>query len=164
MKAKRNIWAFFIISILGTIGHFLYELSGKIAVIGLFFPVNESTWEHLKLLFYPALIFFTAEYFLLQNKPKNYVCSSVSSIFVGMISIIILFYTYQGFVGKNIDFLNITIYYFSVIITLFTQRILIKNSKANPNKIFCLIPIIIMAVLFAVFTFNPPSLGIFAIP
>lgn len=164
MKAKRNIWAFFIISILGTIGHFLYELSGKIAAVGLFFPVNESTWEHLKLLFYPALIFFTAEYFLLQNKPKNYICSSVISIFIGIISIIVLFYTYQGVIGKNIDFLNIAIYYISVIITLITQRILLKNSKVNPNIIFCLIPIILMAVMFAVFTFNPPSLGIFRVP
>ncbi len=164
MKAKRNIWAFFIISILGTIGHFLYELSGKIAVIGMFFPVNESTWEHLKLLFYPALIFFTVEYFLLQNKPKNYICSSVISIFVGLASIILLFYTYKGVIGKNIDFLNIAIYYLSVIITLFTQRILLKNLKANPNIFICLFPIVLMAILFAVFSFNPPSLGIFAIP
>ena len=164
MKTKRNIRAFFIISILGTIGHFIYELSGEIALLGLFFPVNESTWEHLKLLFYPALTYFLAEYFLIQNKPKNYICSSVISIFTGILFIIVLFYTYQGIIGKNIDFLNIAIYYVSVIITLLTQRILLKNSKANPNKILCLIPIIIMAVLFAIFSFNPPSLGIFAIP
>ena len=51
MTLKRNLIAFLVISILGTIGHFLFEWTGENAIVGLFFPVNESTWEHLKLLF-----------------------------------------------------------------------------------------------------------------
>ena len=161
---KRNITAFLVVSLLGTVGHFVYEISGKNTFIGLFFPVNESTWEHLKLLFYPALIYFGAEYILNYNNNKNYISASVISIFIGITSIIVLFYTYQGVIGKNIDFINITIYYLSVIITLFSQNILIKNYKSHFGLILTLIPIILTAILFAVFSIKAPSLGIFAIP
>ncbi|MDD7025196.1 MAG: DUF6512 family protein, partial [Oscillospiraceae bacterium] len=42
--------------ITGTISHFVYEWSQNNFILGLFFPVNESTWEHMKLLFFPMLI------------------------------------------------------------------------------------------------------------
>ena len=164
MNFKRNITAFLIISILGTLGHFLYELTGKKTGIGFFFPVNESTWEHLKLLFYPALVYFGAEYLLNYKENKNYISASVISIFIGIISIIVLFYTYQGVIGRNIDVINISIYYISVIITLVSQYILFKNHKCNCNPNLFLIPVILTVILFAVFSFAPPKLGIFAAP
>ena len=40
---------------LGTLNHFLYFLSGQSPIIALFCPVNESVWEHLKLLYFPFL-------------------------------------------------------------------------------------------------------------
>lgn len=42
--------------ILGTLLHFTYEWSGNNAFVGAFSSINESTWEHLKLAFYPMLI------------------------------------------------------------------------------------------------------------
>ena len=164
MNFKRNITAFIIISILGTLGHFLYELSGKKMGVGLLFPVNESTWEHLKLLFYPALVYFGGEYLLKYKNNKTYISASVISIFVGIISIVVLFYTYQGVIGKNIDFINISIYYISVIITLVSQYIIFKNYRCSCNPNLFLIPIVVTIILFAVFSFNPPKLGIFAPP
>ena len=38
---------------LGTLNHFLYFLSGQSPIVALFCPVNESVWEHLKLLYFP---------------------------------------------------------------------------------------------------------------
>ena len=43
--------------IAGTLAHFLYDWSGKNFVIGFFTPINESIWEHIKLLFFPMLIY-----------------------------------------------------------------------------------------------------------
>ena len=40
----------------GTLFHFIYEWSGFHPLAGLFAPVNESTWEHLKMLFFPVLL------------------------------------------------------------------------------------------------------------
>ena len=38
--------------LLGFLNHFLYQLSGGAAFIALICPINESVWEHLKLLFF----------------------------------------------------------------------------------------------------------------
>ena len=50
MSLKTNLFRFIFISVLGVLLHFTYEWSGDNAVVGLFSAVNESTWEHLKLL------------------------------------------------------------------------------------------------------------------
>ena len=71
MSLKKNIIAFVIIGALGTLGHFLYEWSGDNRLVGYFFSVNESTWEHLKLLFFPTVIYSVFEYFLIKEKPEK---------------------------------------------------------------------------------------------
>ena len=71
MTLKKNILSFLIIGFLGTIGHFLYEWTGDNRIVGYFFSTNESTWEHLKLLFFPTLIYSILEYLLIKEKPVN---------------------------------------------------------------------------------------------
>ena len=166
MSAKRNVIAFFIISIIGTLSHFVYEWTGKPYLIGLFFPVNESTWEHLKLLFFPSLIYFAVVYFTLKEKPKNYISATAISIIAGMVSIVVMFYTYQGVLGKNIDFLNILIYFLGVIVTVYImQRILKTQSYSSGTaNVISLFFLLLTAILFVSFSFNPPSLGIFLPP
>ena len=166
MSAKRNVIAFFIISIIGTLSHFVYEWTGKPYLIGLFFPVNESTWEHLKLLFFPSLIYFAVVYFTLKEKPKNYISATAISIIAGMVSIVVMFYTYQGVLGINIDFLNILIYFLGVIMTVYImQRILKTQSYSSGTaNVISLFFLLLTAILFVSFSFNPPSLGIFLPP
>ena len=55
----KKIRSYYIIGYLftaaaGTLFHFVYDWTGQGAVAALFFPVNESTWEHMKLVFFPA--------------------------------------------------------------------------------------------------------------
>ena len=50
---KTELVSFVIASALGVLFHFMYEWTGENAIAGLFFPINESTWEHLKLIFFP---------------------------------------------------------------------------------------------------------------
>ena len=166
MSAKRNVIGFFIISIIGTLSHFVYEWTGKPYLIGLFFPVNESTWEHLKLLFFPSLIYFAVVYFTLKEKPKNYISATAISIIAGMLSIVVMFYTYQGVLGRNIDFLNILIYFLGVIMTVYImQRILKTQSYSSGTaNVISLFFLLLTAILFVSFSFNPPSLGIFLPP
>ena len=53
--------------ILGTIGHFLYEWSNRNFIVSLFSSVNESTWEHLKILFFSMLITTIIGYFYYKD-------------------------------------------------------------------------------------------------
>lgn len=166
MSAKRNVIAFFIISIIGTLSHFVYEWTGKPYLIGLFFPVNESTWEHLKLLFFPSLIYFAVMYFTLKEKPANYASATAVSLFAGMVSIVVMFYTYQGVLGRNIDFLNILTYFLGVIVTIYLMQRILKTQSFSSGiaNIISLFFLPLTAILFIFFSFNPPSLGIFLPP
>lgn len=166
VKLKYNIIAFLFIGIFGALGHFFYEWSGQNTIVGYFFPINESTCEHLKLLFFPTIIFSIVEYSFVKQEIKNYTSSITISVFVGMLSIVMIFYTYQGVIGKNIDFINILIFYIAIIIMLVTKNKIIESEKfagQNSNLISILICFIITLV-FIFLTYNPPALGIFETP
>lgn len=65
MKPSIPRWqlvGFLFTGILGTFLHFLFDITGQAMVAGLFSAVNESIWEHMKLLFYPMLLFVVMEY------------------------------------------------------------------------------------------------------
>ena len=61
---KKIIIIACIVSILlGVFLHFAYDISGQNAIVGIFAPVNESVWEHLKLILIPFTLFSIAFYF-----------------------------------------------------------------------------------------------------
>ncbi len=60
------------IVIIGTILRFAFELSGNQPVIGVFSAVNESVWEHLKLGFWPALVWALIEYGSAKKRTNNF--------------------------------------------------------------------------------------------
>ena len=64
-KDKHSILA---VILLGSLSHFLYELSGGAAIFALFCPINESVWEHLKLLFFPFLFITAIQWY--RQKPS----------------------------------------------------------------------------------------------
>ncbi len=93
---KEKIFTIFAITfsiVLGSLLHFTYERSNNNTIVGLFSAVNESVWEHLKLVFYPMLFASCLRLFLLKSN-KNYLESTAIGIITSMGLIIILFYTY----------------------------------------------------------------------
>ncbi len=166
MSLKKNIIAFFVIGFLGTIGHFLYEWTNDNKFVGYFFSTNESTWEHLKLLFFPTVFYSVFEFFTAKEKPQNYIAAVVVSVICGMLTIVTLFYTVSGVLGYNVDFINIAIYYIGIIAMLIKKTKLLKTPKFSGNKahwVFSGLGIII-AIAFIFWSYNPPSLGIFTPP
>ncbi len=166
MKTRYNILAFIFIGILGALSHFVYELSGNNKLIGYLFATNESTWEHLKLLFFPTIIYSAIEYFFVRREIKNYIPAVVISVIIGMLSIIVLFYTYRGVIGKNIDIVNILIYYLGLIISLIIKNKIIDSEilASKSASILFLTIYLIIALLFFRFTYSPPTLAIFKPP
>lgn len=165
MKLKNFILGFFIIGSLGTLGHFLYNLSGENTFIGYFAPISESIWEHLKILFFPTLIFSALEYFLIKEKPNNYPFSVAASLIMGLISIVTIFYTYSGVLGFKVEWFNIAIYYISLLIMLFFKAVFlsleIRNRAVN---LLSLIWFFVMSLMFIIWTYNPLDFGIFQKP
>ncbi len=166
MSFKKNITAFIFISILGSLGHFFYEWSGDNTVVGLFFSINESVWEHLKLLFFPTLIYSIGEYIFSKEKPKNYLPSVAIGLYYGMFAIVAIYYLANGILGYDVEFINVGSYYIAVIIAILKKNRVISSGKyySKTANIFFAVLLSVMAILFFIFGFNPPSLGIFTPP
>ena len=160
---KFHIISFIFVSIVGIILHFLYDWSGGNLFVGLFSAVNESIWEHLKLIFYSMLVSSIIGYFTLGKNIENYCCSRAKGILSAIIFVIIFFYTYTGVLGKMIDAINILSFFIAVVIGEYiSYRNIIKENSCNKNITFYIIVTLIF--LFTAFTFSPPKIGIFKDP
>ena len=167
MKRAIGLWQFFGFSVTafgGTVLHFLYDWLGAPAWIAPFSGVNESTWEHMKLLFWPMLLFAIVQSFFFKNR-ENFWCVKLRGIIAGITSIPILFYTYNGVIGKSPDWINIAIFFVCAAITYIYETRLFNKETVNcksPKGAFS--ALCIVALLFVVFTFATPEIGIFKDP
>lgn len=111
--------------ILGTILHFTYDWSNQNAIVGAFSAINESTWEHLKLLFFPMLITTIIGYFYLKPKEeyKNFLCAKTIGILVALVFVVIFFYTYTGVIGTNFAILDIGSFFVGVFLGEYTALV-----------------------------------------
>ena len=98
-----QIWGFAITSLMGTILHYLYDWLGKSIWIAPFSGVNESTWEHMKLLFWPMFIYAIIQSFFFKNR-EDFWCIKLRGILLGLGLIPIIFYTYNGMVTYQVFF------------------------------------------------------------
>lgn len=150
--------------ITGTFSHFLYNWTGNNYIVGLFTPVNESIWEHMKLLFFPALIY---SFFIVVKFHKIYPCITSSlcfGILIGTLFIPIFYYAYTSILGKNLFILDIGIFILSVILTFWLSYRLTLSCKLKPYTfLFCCL-IGILFICFILFTTTPPVLQIFKDP
>lgn len=164
MTLKTNFYRFLFISILGTLLHFTYEWSHNNAVVGLFSAVNESAWEHLKLLFFPMFFLTLIElFFFRQTLPQNFLKARATGIFLGMTLIIGVFYILLGVIGKSIDFLNIVLYFVAVFFALWVEN---KQYKTFPEETLkassmAFSILLIFTLFFFIFTFWSPDIGLF---
>ena len=167
MKRSIGLWqlmGFALTSLGGVILHFLYEWLGEAAWIAPFSGVNESTWEHMKLLFLPMFILAIVQSFFFKDR-NEFWCVKLKGILLGVILIPVLFYTYNGAIGQSPDWLNIAIFFICAAIAYIYEtrqfnggRVICRNPK------FAIILLCFIAVLFAVLSFNPPKIGIFKDP
>ena len=95
---RWELIGFLFVLVFGSILHFVYGWSGKNPSVALIAPINESTWEHLKLLLVPGLLYGIVEYFAIGRKIGGFVFTKFVAMLLGLLAIVILFYTYTGIV------------------------------------------------------------------
>ena len=168
---KKKIIRFQIFSviftwILGTILHFLYEWSGDNKIIASFSAVNESTWEHLKLVFFPMLITTIVGFLVIGKDNKKFWCAKTIGIILAMSFIIVFFYTYTGIIGTNFAILDIGSFFVAVILGEYVAYKIMTNDeyKLKCNKRIAVIGLICILSCFIIFTYLPPHIGLFKDP
>lgn len=164
-KLKRyTIIGFFLVSIAGSLLHFVYEWSGNQRWIGYFSPVNESVWEHMKLCFFPMCLF---SFFTSRKQKEEYPCISSAlpaGILLSTYLIPVIFYTYSGILGKNYTFLDISTFILCVLFGFLTIYRVTLSCKLAPFSFFLKFLVFFTAVCFFLFTYYPPNIGIFLEP
>ncbi|MBR6739686.1 MAG: hypothetical protein IKM04_01255 [Clostridia bacterium] len=167
MKLSMDLWqwlGFGVTTFGGTILHFLYDWLGNAVWIAPFSGVNESTWEHMKLLFWPMFIFATVQSFFFKDR-KEFWTVKLRGILLGITLIPVIFYVYNGVIGRSPDWLNIAIFFISAAAAYLYETRLFKSDSFRPRSPrVAFVALCIIALLFVVFTFATPKLRIFMDP
>ena len=157
-----QIAGFVFVSVTGSLLHFVFHLSGKNRLVGVFSPVNESTWEHLKMLFFPVLLYSCFEYLSFGRYSGNFIPAASVGILIGLLSIVAIFYTYTGIVGRNFLAADILTFILGVAADFaFVWRAVLYQT---PLPGLAVVAIPVLAACFVVFTFYPPRIGLFHDP
>ena len=150
-----------IISILGIIilcfiFHFIYEWFPN-KLFALFFPVNESIWEHMKILFSSICFYGIIDYIVLsKNKIKfnNFVFNIFITGIISIILYLIIFLPIYNIIGENM-FFSISLMIIVIIISQIISYFVLKSKPIKYIDIISFILIIITYIIFGYLTYNP---------
>ena len=159
-KPYRIIGIVFVL-ILGTLSHFFYQWSGNQFIVGLFSPVNESVWEHMKLIFFPMLLYLFIIIPFLRPDSCSLLPGYFTGMLVGTLLIPILFYAYTSVLGYNLPVFDITIFIFSTVLAFFIAFHSDMSCKVQKSGLLPVIIVLILVICFMVFSYQPPDLMIF---
>lgn len=165
MLEKKRILKYEIIStifiiLLGALLHFTFKWSSSNPIIGTFSAVNESVWEHLKILFFPMLITTLVGQLYLKKYKPNYLAIKTQGILLALAFIVIFFYTYSGIIGNHYPLVDIISFVIAVLIEeIYTYKKLKTSTIKNNN--LAIITLTLLSISFIIFTFYTPQLGIF---
>lgn len=163
--AYWQVAGFLFTSIFGTFLHFLFDLSGQSIAAALFSAVNESIWEHMKLLYYPMFLFALIESCFWGKKYKHFWCVKLVGILLGLVLIPVIYYTYTGILGTSADWFNIAIFFISAGATFWVENLLFQREypcRLHPRMASLMICLI--SAVFTVLTFLPPHIPFFQDP
>lgn len=162
---KLTIIGIIFIFAFGALTHFLFDISGNLSIVGAIAPVNESVWEHLKLILLPTFIYGIYEYIKLKGEKKNFFTAKAAQIISGMAIIVIIFYSYTAFTGHSILLIDILAFLAAVILgQLISYKIMTSAELPEVVEFISIIVIIAIIIIFIIFTFNPPHNDIFQDP
>jgi hypothetical protein len=144
--------------------HFAFELSGKWQPLAVIAAVNESVWEHLKLGFWPALIYFIVECFFIRESSHGFFFAKSIGILLIPVSIILLFYAYTAFMEDMLA-IDLTIFIVAVVIGQLTSYRLLKvESLPSLTNGVGIALLVMMTAAFSTLTYHAPELPVFRDP
>lgn len=150
----------------GNLLHFVYDWSGQSPVVGALASVNESTWEHMKLLTTPWVLWSIAELIALRRTGLPVLTARAAGLLAGLAAIPLLFYGYQGVLGRDIMWLDVAIFQIAVLLGFWVTWAMLRR-RALASPVWQVAGAAVLAAVWAAFilcTFAPPDLPLFADP
>jgi len=145
----------------GSLFHFLYKYGGKKLWMSIISPVNESIWEHLKIAFYPALLYAGIQAYFWQDRPQNYFTAELIGIFSMMAFILVIELIYPAILKKNILVLDLLVFFISISLSQIISYALFQNEYVKLPDIAIVLIILLQVGIFTLFNFKTPRIGLF---
>ena len=168
MRHRISVWqmaGFIFTSVLGTFLHFFFDLPGGSAAAALVSAVNESIWEHMKLLYYPMLAFSLLEYRVWGRRREDFWQVKLAGTALGLGLIPALYYTYTGILGISADWFNIAIFFLAARATYRLETALFqRDRKWRVGGGVALLALLAVGAVFTLLTFFPPEIPFFRDP
>jgi hypothetical protein len=170
MTGNKKVLAYEIVGMifvifLGSALHFTYELSGESPIVAIFSAVNESVWEHMKLAFWPSLIWLFVEYVPLRKISNNFFSAKTLGNYLMVFIIPLIFYSYTSITGESIFAIDITSFVVAIVLgQLLSYGILKFRKLPRIAEAISVLALILLGSCFVAFTFYTPHLPIFKDP
>ncbi|NCF68170.1 MAG: hypothetical protein GWP61_19575 [Chloroflexi bacterium] len=159
-----EIAAVFFILLFGSGLHFAFELSNFWYPVAPFAAVNESIWEHLKMVFWPALIFFTMQYAFLKNDACAEQFWTAKALCLVLMPLLIAggWYAVVAVTGEHYFVVDIALFVGAIIAgQLLSYAVLSGKISAGAKTRLAFLAIFLLALAFVIFSFYPPKLSLF---
>ncbi len=165
-QPKRYLlWGIPILFLIGSLFHFLFEFSGNSALVAPFAATNESVFEHTKMVLLPITLYWVL-YYLIKGKqynldPNKWFLGALTSLVVSIVAMPLLFYFYTEAFGIESLFIDILLLLIVIALGQLMGIHVYEHAKGTINWKVSLAIIVLIFVMYAVFTFNPPKLPLF---
>ncbi|MBQ6569742.1 MAG: hypothetical protein IJL87_05755 [Clostridia bacterium] len=169
MKSKRivksEIFGLVFSVILSVILHEVFKFTAGARIAAVFGGVNESVWEHLKILSFAYLLWIPFGLFISKIEFKRYLVAKTFGVVFIILSVTFFFYIYSGILGKSLLWVDILTAVVCTALAYFISARLCLYLR-NPDKYFwvCVFLLILIITAFLCFTPNPPRIGLFRDP
>lgn len=157
----RILLSALIISVVGSLLHFVYDWLGQWPPVGLIAAVNESVWEHTKLAFVPMSAFWVASALCNRRERASLLAGGAAGTLTAVLLIPMIFYTYVYGLGIESLALDIALFFVAVFIGQMVGAHVYRYTQKPFWGWAGAVIFIILAAAYAIFTFAPPSLPIF---
>lgn len=152
--------------ILGILLHFIFNFTRQNMLIGIIAPVNESVFEHLKLIFFPASVWWIIGWIIYGKRctldPNRYLAGCAANCFMGVIIVVAGHYMVKGMFGKAGVIFDIALFIIAVAIGAFCGFCVNKYSVIGIGGVFLSFVILLLLLTsFILFTFAPPHIPFF---
>lgn len=146
-----------LVCICATLLHFTYEWSGQNMFVGVFSAINESVWEHTKLVYFPMLVYAIIEFFIIKPNWKRFLASKTVALLFSSLMMVVVYYTYSGILGFEILVVDIiSLYVLTALGFLISFRLYYSHYRLEKYlPLFCLLFIAHLAAEILLSPFAP---------
>lgn len=153
-----NTIAILPLSLLGTLLHFVYDWSRHNKFVAIFAAVNESYWEHIKIAFWPVLVWFLALFAMGGWHIPGFVPAATIALYAVPVTMVAIVFGYKSITRRNILWLDILSFFVTVGFALIIFTLIATELDASGWTIALSVLLLVpLGIAFARFTHTPPQ-------